>query len=49
MTSHCEQELCPNWNGDLCLCAAMAGDPDALAQLDTWLDDMEAIILDETV
>ena len=35
--ARCDQELCENWNGDTCVCAAMEGDPDAVAALTDWM------------
>lgn len=38
--SRCEQEMCEFWNGSTCVCAAMDGDPDAIDDLNEWMEDM---------
>lgn len=37
--SRCRQELCEHWNGEVCVCAAISGDPDAIEQLAAWMDE----------
>lgn len=37
----CEAEMCPMWNGDTCVCAAMDGDPDAIENLAAWIADLD--------
>jgi hypothetical protein len=35
----CKQELCEFWNGHLCVCAAIDGDPEAIEALENWMSD----------
>jgi hypothetical protein len=37
--ANCRQELCEFWNGHTCVCAAMEGDPDAIEDLEDWVND----------
>jgi hypothetical protein len=39
MARGCRQELCEFWNGSTCVCAAMEGDPDAIEDLEDWVND----------
>ena len=36
----CDQEPCEMWNGDVCVCSAMDGDPDAVDDLTRWMNDL---------
>jgi hypothetical protein len=46
--SRCEAEMCPMWNGDTCVCAAIYGDPEAIADLTEWINDFPLVTEDGT-
>ena len=40
MSGNCNAELCEMWNGDVCVCSVMDGDPDAIDDMTRWINDL---------